>query len=274
MTGSEIKPYHERLPELRPRTWRSAAAWALALVDCGSFGRSRTNTAATRYQEVRQRVLKLLGEQRAKDYRSSDVLTLDAPRGMCFILYLDRKRRRTLPFTPADLRRRASRLVTSLVSAVARAAFPYRSRRRACELGQGVAVHNPLLQHASGSWPRAARRARSRRAGPTRRRAADARAAAGPARPRARRTAYQPILRSGPHRARPSRRSRAAPRARAWRRPRPSSARPTTHGYWSSWTGCAARARCSRRAACRSSGRIFVNTLPTTFAIRCSAASR
>jgi EAL domain-containing protein (putative c-di-GMP-specific phosphodiesterase class I) len=139
-----IAPYHERLPELAKDLAERGSLGLLAL-DASALGDIEYEYGTAAYQEVRQRIFKLLGEQKGKDYRSSDVLTLDAPRGLCFILYLDRKRRRTLPFTPADLKAARQRLLDSLVPAVARAAFPYRKSPSVIELGQGLAVHNPLL---------------------------------------------------------------------------------------------------------------------------------
>ena len=97
------------------------------------------------YEDVRQRLFKLLAEQGGKDYRSGDLLTLDVPRGLRFILFLDRKRRRTLPFTPADLKAARLRLLHPVVSNVARAAFPYLKADPVVELGVGLAIHNPLV---------------------------------------------------------------------------------------------------------------------------------
>jgi EAL domain-containing protein (putative c-di-GMP-specific phosphodiesterase class I) len=139
-----IAPYHERLPELAKDLAERGSLGLLAL-DASMLGGIEYESGTAAYQEVRQRIFKLLAEQRGKEYRSGDTLTLDAPRGLCFLLYLDCKRRRTLPFTPADLKAARQRLLTSLVPAVARAAFPYLKSPPPVELGQGLAVHNPLL---------------------------------------------------------------------------------------------------------------------------------
>jgi EAL domain-containing protein (putative c-di-GMP-specific phosphodiesterase class I) len=100
---------------------------------------------AQAYDEVRQRVFKLLAEQRGKDYRSDDVLTLDAPRGMRFLLFLDRKRRKGLPFTVADLRTIRVRLLSALAPNIGRAAFPYLKTSPRVEVGHSLAVQNPLV---------------------------------------------------------------------------------------------------------------------------------
>src|SRR5262245_33857 len=58
---------------------------------------------------------------------------------------LDRKRRRTVPLTMADLRTARTRVVGSLAPAIARAAFPYIKTPPVLDVGHGLAVHNPLL---------------------------------------------------------------------------------------------------------------------------------
>lgn len=139
-----IAPYHERLPELAKDLADRGSLGLLAL-DASALGDIEYEYGTAAYQEVRQRIFKLLAEQQGKEYRATDTLTLDEPRGLRFILYLDRKRRRTLPFTPADLKAARQRLLASLVPAVSRAAFPYLKSPPPVELGQGLAVHNPLL---------------------------------------------------------------------------------------------------------------------------------
>jgi EAL domain-containing protein (putative c-di-GMP-specific phosphodiesterase class I) len=139
-----IAPFHERLPELAKELADRGSLGLLSL-DASALGPIEYEYGTAAYQEVRQRVFKLLSEQQGKDYRSSDILTLDAPRGLRFILYLDRKRRRTLPFTPADLKAARHRLHAALAPIVPRAAFPYLKATAPVELGQGLAVHNPLL---------------------------------------------------------------------------------------------------------------------------------
>ena len=97
------------------------------------------------YEEVRQRVFKILDESRGKDYRQGDILCLDRPRGLRFLFLLDRKRRRNVALSVADLRTARGRLVSSLVPNLSRAAFPYIKAAPRIEVGHGLAVHNPLL---------------------------------------------------------------------------------------------------------------------------------
>ena len=73
------------------------------------------------------------------------MLCLDRPRGLRFLFLLDRKRRRTVPLSVADLRTARGRVVSSLVQKLARAAKPYVKQAPALDVGHGLALHNPLL---------------------------------------------------------------------------------------------------------------------------------
>lgn len=136
--------YHERLADLA-RELAERGSLGLLVIDGEPLGDIEYEYGMAAYEEVRQRLFKLLAEQSGKDYRSSDLLTLDAPRGLRFVLFLDRKRRRAQPFTPADLKTVRLRLLPAVVSNVARAAFPYLKADPIIELGVGLAIHNPLV---------------------------------------------------------------------------------------------------------------------------------
>jgi len=98
------------------------------------------------YEEVRQRLFKILDESRGKDYRHGDILCLDRPRGRRFLFILDRKRRRTVPLSVVDLRTARGRVVSSLVEKFSRAAYPYvKKDAPPPDVGLGLAVFNPLL---------------------------------------------------------------------------------------------------------------------------------
>src|SRR5439155_10882140 len=88
---------------------------------------------------------KILAEQRGKDYRNEDVLALDKPRGHHFIIFLERKRRRSTPPSVADLKAVRARLMTTLAANLGRAAFPYIKTPPLIEVGYGMAVYNPLM---------------------------------------------------------------------------------------------------------------------------------
>ncbi len=119
-----IPPYHERIPELAAEL-AERGSLGLVVIDASAFTSIEDEYGSDAYDEVRQRTFKTLAEQRGKDYRNEDVLAVDKPRGHFFILFLERKRRRTNPPTVADLKAVRGRLVTSLAPNIARAAFPY-----------------------------------------------------------------------------------------------------------------------------------------------------
>jgi EAL domain-containing protein (putative c-di-GMP-specific phosphodiesterase class I) len=136
--------YHERIAELASQL-AERGSLGIVVVDASSLAKIEYEYGSEAYEEVRGRVFKLLSEQRGKDYRAEDLLALDAPRGLRFILVLDRKRRRGVPFGSADLRVVRTRLVASLVPNLAKAAFPYLKTAPDIEVGHGLAIHNPLV---------------------------------------------------------------------------------------------------------------------------------
>jgi EAL domain-containing protein (putative c-di-GMP-specific phosphodiesterase class I) len=139
-----IAPYHERLPDLE-RELTERGSLGLLVLDASSLATIEDEYGTFAYEEVRQRVFKILDEARGKDYRNGDILCLDRPRGLRFLFLLDRKRRRTVALSVADLRTARGRLVSSLVPKLSRAAFPYIKGTPALAVGHGLAVHNPLL---------------------------------------------------------------------------------------------------------------------------------
>jgi len=139
-----IVPYHERVPELA-KELAERGSLGILVIDASTLGAIEYQYGAEAYEEVRRRVFKLLSEQQGKDYRAGDILTLDEPRGLRFILFLERKRRRTLPLTTADLKAARARLVSSLVPNLARTGFPYLKVSPRIEVGHGLAIHNPLV---------------------------------------------------------------------------------------------------------------------------------
>jgi len=139
-----ILPYHERVQELA-KDLAERGSLGIIVVDASTLGAIEYQYGAEAYEEVRRRVFKLLVEQQGKDYRAGDLLTLDEPRGLRFILFLERKRRRTLPLTTVDLKAARARLVSSLVPNLARAGFPYLKVPPRIEVGYGIAIHNPLV---------------------------------------------------------------------------------------------------------------------------------
>jgi EAL domain-containing protein (putative c-di-GMP-specific phosphodiesterase class I) len=139
-----IAPYHERLPDLERELMERGSLGALVL-DASPLATIEDKYGTLAYEEVRQRVFRILDESKGKDYRQGDILCLDRPRGLRFLFVLDRKRRRTVPLSVADLRTARQRVVSSLVPKLSRAAFPYLKEMPFLDVGYGLALHNPLL---------------------------------------------------------------------------------------------------------------------------------
>jgi EAL domain-containing protein (putative c-di-GMP-specific phosphodiesterase class I) len=140
-----VPTYHERLAELASQL-ATRGSLGLILIDASPLAAVENEYGSAAYEEVRQRVFKVLAEQRGKDYRAEDLLVLDEPRGLRFMLFLEPKRRKSLPFTSTDLRAIRLRLGRSLGPSISRAAFPYLKTAPRVEVGQGLALHNPLVQ--------------------------------------------------------------------------------------------------------------------------------
>ena len=139
-----IAPYHERLPDLE-RELTERGSLGLLVLDASPLGTIEDEYGTSAAEEVRQRIFKILEESRGKDYRLGDVVCLDRPRGLRFMFLLDRKRRRNVALSVADLRTARGRVVSSLAPNIARAAFPYIKTPPRLDVGHGLAVHNPLL---------------------------------------------------------------------------------------------------------------------------------
>ena len=141
-----IAPYHERLTDLE-RELAERGSLGVLVLDASVFSTIEDEYGTPAYDEVRQRVFKTLEESRGKDYRQGDILCLDRPRGLRFLFLLDRKRRRSVALSVADLRTARLRVVSSLVPNLAKAAFPYIKSKTGprLDVGHGLAVHNPLI---------------------------------------------------------------------------------------------------------------------------------
>jgi EAL domain-containing protein (putative c-di-GMP-specific phosphodiesterase class I) len=144
MTTSEIKPYHDVLQQLSADL-QERGSLGVVLLDCSSFEAIEEEYGSDAFQEVRQRVLRILAEQRGKDYRAEDLVALDEPGSMRFLFFLDKKRRKNLPVSVADLKAARNRFLTALLVALGRAAFPYMKSAPRMHLGYGIGVHNPLV---------------------------------------------------------------------------------------------------------------------------------
>jgi len=148
-----IPTYHERIPELRTQL-AERGSLGIVVIDASAMARIEDEYGSDAYEEVRQRLYRILNEARGKDYRAEDSLALDAPRGLRFLLVLDRKRRKGVAMGSGDLRALRTRLVAGLLPNLARAAFPYMTALPELDLGIGLVLHNPLV-HADRLLARA-----------------------------------------------------------------------------------------------------------------------
>ena len=139
-----VVPFHERLPELE-KDLAERGSLGVVVLDATPLSEVEDQYGTEAFEEVRQRVFKLFLEQRGKEFRNGDILCVDKPRGQRFLFFLERKRRRNVPFSLADLRAVRARMIVSLMPNVGRAAFPYLKTPPRLEVGYGIAIFNPLL---------------------------------------------------------------------------------------------------------------------------------
>jgi EAL domain-containing protein (putative c-di-GMP-specific phosphodiesterase class I) len=137
--------YHEKLPELQALLAERGSVGVVVL-DAHALSALEYEYGSEPYEEVRQRLFRVFTEQRGRDFRAGDVVALDEPRGLRFLIFLDRKRRQALPVTPADVRTVRGRLASSLVPNLARTVFPYFKSPLRMELGHSLALQNPLVR--------------------------------------------------------------------------------------------------------------------------------
>lgn len=146
--GERVPTYFECLEELQNQAAEQGAL-GLIVFDAGCLAEVEREYGAAAYGEVRQRALGVLEEQRGKDYRGADVVALERPQSLRFLLFLGPRRRRDVPVGPAELRAARQRLSVSLAPALGRASFPYRKSAPRVETGAALLLHNPLMQMGS-----------------------------------------------------------------------------------------------------------------------------
>ena len=156
-----IAPYHERLPDLE-RELTERGSLGVLVLDASPLAAIEDEYGTPAYEEVRQRAFKILDESRGKDYRQGDILCLDRPRGLRFLFLLDRKRRRNVALSVADLRTARGRLVSSLVPNLSQAAFPYIKTASRPRRGVRPRRLQPAAPHRAGdrAGPRGGRSCR------------------------------------------------------------------------------------------------------------------
>jgi EAL domain-containing protein (putative c-di-GMP-specific phosphodiesterase class I) len=139
-----IAPLHDRMADIE-RELAERGTIGVIVLDVSALAAIEDDYGIAAYEEVRQRAFELLRESRGKDYRQGDIVCLDRPRGLRLVFLLERKRRRSVALTVADLRAARGRVTSSLGPGIARAAFPYLKLPLRPEAGHGLAVYNPLV---------------------------------------------------------------------------------------------------------------------------------
>jgi len=139
-----IAPYHDKLPDL-DRELTERGNLGLLVLDASLLGKIEDDYGVKADEEVRQRVFGDIENARGKDYRAGDILCLDRPRGLRFLFFLDRKRRRNVPLSVADLRAARARVLSSLIPGLAKRGFSYIKPIPQLGVGHGLALYNPLL---------------------------------------------------------------------------------------------------------------------------------
>jgi EAL domain-containing protein (putative c-di-GMP-specific phosphodiesterase class I) len=140
-------PYHERIEEISAQLVDRGSLGVL-VVDASPLAAVEYEYGSEAYEIVRQQLFRVFNEQRGRDYREQDLVALDEPRGHRFLIFLERKRRQTLPVTPADVRTARARITGALLPNLARTAFPYLKNGLCIELGHALALQNPLVHAA------------------------------------------------------------------------------------------------------------------------------
>ena len=137
--------YHEKIGELRAQL-TDRGSLGLIVMDLSPLAALEFEYGSEPYEEVRQRLFRVFTEQRGRDYRNGDIVALNEPSGLLFLLFLDRKRRQSVPITPSDLRTVRTRLGSAMVPALARCVFPYFKAPLRIEVGHALALQNPLVE--------------------------------------------------------------------------------------------------------------------------------
>jgi EAL domain-containing protein (putative c-di-GMP-specific phosphodiesterase class I) len=139
-----LQPYHSHVDAVAAELLERGSQ-GLVVIDASPLASIEMQYGSDVYADVRRRLFTVLAEQKGKDYRAEDIVAMDEPRGLRFLVFLDRKRRRNLPTTVADLKAVRTRMLSSLAPALTRAAFPYVRSSTPIEVGYAMAVYNPLV---------------------------------------------------------------------------------------------------------------------------------
>ena len=142
--ATTVASFQECLPTLQSQLAVEGCLGVLS-IDVSFLHAIEMDYGVPAFEEVRHRLFRIFDEQRGKEYRDGDVLTLDQPGGVQLMLFLEHKRRRNVPLGSADLQAARERLQRSLFKTMARATFPYLKSAPQIHAGYGLAIHNPLV---------------------------------------------------------------------------------------------------------------------------------
>lgn len=138
--------YHRKLPDLAGQLANRGSLGVLVF-DFSPLFLVEDQYGSRTYQEVRDHLFKLVVEGQGKAFRSKDLLALDEPRGLRLILFADH-RRSALPMLQSDVRVIRRRLASEFVPRLARIALPYLKSLPRIDVGQGLALYNPIMHPA------------------------------------------------------------------------------------------------------------------------------
>jgi EAL domain-containing protein (putative c-di-GMP-specific phosphodiesterase class I) len=139
-----LTSYHSHLPLLAAQLIE-VGSFGLIVIDASAFSIIEREYGSDTYDQVRGRVLDFLQEHKGKEFRNGDIVALDEPRGLRLLLFLERKRLGPHPVSPADFKIVRTRLATTVVPRLTRAAFPYLKSPPRIDVAYGLALYNPLV---------------------------------------------------------------------------------------------------------------------------------
>jgi EAL domain-containing protein (putative c-di-GMP-specific phosphodiesterase class I) len=145
VSAEDLPTYHDHLPDLAARI-EEHGHLGVMVIDVSALAAIEPEYGFDAHREVRARIGTILKEHAGRDYRQGDLWTLDRPNGLSLLMFLERKRRKNVPFSHADFKSVRSRLLTMIVPHLVRASFPYLKAAPRMEVAYSLALQNPLVQ--------------------------------------------------------------------------------------------------------------------------------
>lgn len=145
MAFEELPTYYDRLPLLAAQLEEQGCIGVM-VIDASAFAAIEAEYGHGALQEVRQRAFGVIQEHHGRDCRKGDLWALDRPGGLRLLVFLERKRRKSVTFGAADFRAIRARLLTGVVPNLVRGCFPYLKTAPRIDVVHGLALYNPLVQ--------------------------------------------------------------------------------------------------------------------------------